>query len=100
MQLKEIMEENDETWNEWDSIPQYILDYKEQHPDFILDPNDPPPHAIVKAIRFLKLRNLPGSLLGPHQFPLPELQVCLLRHMIFDEHDFLKYSRHSSTLCH
>lgn len=56
-------------------IPAELLQYKQSHPDEIVDPDTPPSREIVRAIQYLMQERLPGSLLGEWQFPLPELQV-------------------------
>ncbi|KAF2245408.1 hypothetical protein BU26DRAFT_607661 [Trematosphaeria pertusa] len=56
-------------------IPAELLQYKQSHPDEIVDPDTPPSREIVRAIQYLMQERLPGSLLGEWQFPLPELQT-------------------------
>jgi hypothetical protein len=73
--LKSIMEENAKIWNVEDEIPGYLLRYKRENPEVAIDPDDPPPQEVVRAIKYLKQMHLPGTLLGEWQFPLPDLEV-------------------------
>jgi hypothetical protein len=59
----------------WDEIPLHLAKLKKEHPDEPINPNLPPLHSLVEAIRFLKQEDLPGSLLGEWQFPLPHVEV-------------------------
>ena len=67
--------EDSKPWNDQDGLPRHLMEYKRLHPDAIIDPEMPPESARVQAIKFLKLRHLPGSLLGEWQYPLPSIEV-------------------------
>ncbi|RAR02046.1 FMI2 protein [Stemphylium lycopersici] len=69
-QLVTIMSGNAQVWETDDDIPAWYREQKRKHPTVIIDPDEPPPAEVVKAIRFLKQQSLPGSLLGEwHALP-------------------------------
>ncbi|KAI4693741.1 uncharacterized protein J4E84_002316 [Alternaria hordeiaustralica] len=71
--LDTIMAENAAVWETEAEIPQYFKDYRRRYPHAIIDPEEPPPVEVVKAIRFLRQQRLPVSLLGEWQaLPGPE----------------------------
>ncbi|EOA86150.1 uncharacterized protein SETTUDRAFT_28548 [Exserohilum turcica Et28A] len=72
--LVAIMKENMEVWTTEDEIPKYFQQYRRRHPDAIIDPDEPPPAEVVRAIRFLRQQSLPGSLLGEWHI-LPPVEV-------------------------
>jgi hypothetical protein len=72
--LDSIMAENAEVWENDDMIPRYFQEYRKRYPKAIIDPDEPPPTEVVRAIRFLKQQSLPGSLLGEWQ-KLPAVEV-------------------------
>jgi hypothetical protein len=72
MDLKSIMDENDEDQN---YLPPHLIKLKRNNPNQPIDTDMPPQYRIVEAIKFLKEQKLPGSLLGMWQFPLPEIEV-------------------------
>jgi hypothetical protein len=65
-ELHTIMAENSHVWSD-DEIPRHFLEHRRKNPDAIIDPDEPPPSEIVKAIRYLKQSSFPGSLLGEWQ---------------------------------
>ncbi|KAG9195141.1 cytosolic phospholipase A2 [Alternaria panax] len=71
--LDAIMAENARVWPD-DEIPPYFREYRERYPKAIIDPDEPPPQAVVEAIAFLKQNSLPGSLLGEWQ-TMPKVEV-------------------------
>jgi hypothetical protein len=73
--LQAILEENRAPWNDMDDIPAFLLELKRANPDQPVDPDTPPPDATLKAVRYLKQRHLPASLLGEWQFTLPSLPM-------------------------
>lgn len=73
--LFEIMRNNAQVWTTAD-IPQYYQDQKRQSPNAIIDPDQPPPEQVVRAIKFLKQARLPGALLGEWS-ALPSIEVFL-----------------------
>jgi hypothetical protein len=72
------MMENQLVWSD-DEVPIYFQEYRRRHPTAIIDPDEPPPAELVKAIRFLKQESLPGSLLGEWQElkKLPSIEVFI-----------------------
>lgn len=68
------MSENAEVWETGDDIPAYYRELRIKHPNMIIDPDEPPPAEVVKAIRFLKQQSLPGGLLGEWH-ALPPIEV-------------------------
>jgi hypothetical protein len=72
--LNKIMAENAEAWATDDMIPRWFQEYRKRYPKAIIDPDEPPPTEVVKAIRFLRQQSLPGSLLGEWQ-TLPGIEV-------------------------
>ncbi|KAI4649355.1 hypothetical protein J4E93_003672 [Alternaria ventricosa] len=71
--LDTIMAENAAVWETEAEIPQYFKDYRKRYPQAIIDPDEPPPSEVVRAIRFLRQQRLPVSLLGEWQaLPGPE----------------------------
>ncbi|KAH8725679.1 hypothetical protein GQ44DRAFT_796839 [Phaeosphaeriaceae sp. PMI808] len=75
--LKTIMDENDEVWIDINDVPEHLLRFKRENPDVVLDPDTPPALEVVKAIRYLKQKHFPGSLLGSWQMPLPDLEAFI-----------------------
>lgn len=69
------MDKNSEVWTVDADIPTHIQLRKRRHPQDIINPDEPPQREVVKAIKFLKQNNLPGSLLGEWQYPLPSIEV-------------------------
>jgi hypothetical protein len=67
--LPGIEKENEDYCPEGDE--DHFMEWKARHPGEPLDPDMPPLHAVVKAIRFLRQERLPGYLLGEWQCPLP-----------------------------
>jgi hypothetical protein len=60
------MAENAHVWDD-DEIPQYFLVLRKKNPDAVIDPDEPPPPELAKAIKFLKQNSLSGTLLGEWQ---------------------------------
>jgi len=74
VKLDTIMAENAAVWETEAKIPQYFKDYRRRYPNAIIDPDEPPPTEVVRAIRFLRQQRLPVSLLGEWQaLPGPEV---------------------------
>lgn len=71
--LARIMNDNGEVWETAD-IPLYYRELRKGNPDAIIDPEQPPPAQVVRAIMFLKQKSLPCSLLGEWQV-LPAVEV-------------------------
>lgn len=72
--LDTIIAENAAVWETEAEIPNYFKDYRRRYPNAIIDPDEPPPTEVVKAIRFLRQQRLPVSLLGEWQtLPVPEV---------------------------
>ncbi|KAF1830116.1 hypothetical protein BDW02DRAFT_601950 [Decorospora gaudefroyi] len=71
-ELNSIILRNNGDWGDFEEDFHAYFDFlKRNNPDGIVDPEQPPPKEVVKAIRFLKQHSLPGSLLGCWQYPLP-----------------------------
>ncbi|KAI4927187.1 uncharacterized protein J4E92_006353 [Alternaria infectoria] len=74
--LDTIMAENAAVWETEAEIPQYFKDYRKRYSNAIIDPDEPPPTEVVRAIRFLRQQRLPVSLLGEWQaLPGPERSI-------------------------
>jgi hypothetical protein len=67
--LRDIEEENADFCPEGDE--DHFMEWKARHSGEPLDPDMPPPQAVIKAIRVLRQERLPGNLLGEWQYPLP-----------------------------
>ncbi|KAH9871100.1 hypothetical protein J1614_006674 [Plenodomus biglobosus] len=74
-QLTQIIADNSEVWNFAEDIPVHLREYKRLHPQEAVDPEMPPPHEVVRAIKYLKQNHLAGNLLGEWQMPLPSTEV-------------------------
>ncbi|KAI0571609.1 hypothetical protein A1F97_08913 [Pyrenophora tritici-repentis] len=85
-ELLDIIEKNGQAWNTDEDIPLYYRELKRRNPDAIIDPDQPPPAQVVRAIKFLKQQHLPGTLLGEWS-TLPSVQVFrpLSQSQIFTE---------------
>ncbi|CAE7027215.1 hypothetical protein PTT_10951 [Pyrenophora teres f. teres 0-1] len=73
-ELFDIIEKNSRVWDTEEDIPLYYRKLKRENPDAIIDPDQPPPAQVVRAIKFLKQEHLPGDLLGKWS-TLPSVQV-------------------------